>query len=606
MSNPLSLTLPLNLGPLYGGDGRFLTLNLGVAWDVDPGPDPEPVPATLRTSAALPWADAGGLRISALVGWGYAPALTKAAAAAWGAAPVVAQQCSLPWGLSPLLKGECGISWRQASPLVGRAVSLGWGALPLTRAGLSFVWRSQLAGIRADAVIPWSSGRRGGQALTLRWRGQLPRVEGGRRLPWGHPGATCREARLPWRPARPIPWLVRPPKPPGPDPEPQPAFPPGNLIGLNLGCAIVGIPGLAPLNLGVTACYLVRPQRRTYVVINSVSVVRLPDRTPIQVESISISSSVDAWGSSYDIELADSAQLALLKPTAAGPRLIEINLNGYVWTAVMESYSGRREWSRTGATLAGRSRTALLAGPYAPGRVKATTEERSMAQLVDEELADTGFTASYDTVDWLVPPGAWFYDALPALDAISRLAEASGAVVQSDPAEPSLRVRARYPDSPWDWRDRTPAHVLQEDIITNESLQMRSAPLYDAVVVTGELAGKGVTCKVRRAGEAGQLFAQQVSSPLINTAAAGAERGRNILADRGEQAAIELVVPLFTAPLRPGEVGRILPLDLVEVVGEEGTWHGLCTAVRTEARIGDKAVVIEQTITLERHYSDAD
>lgn len=132
---------------------------------------------------------------------------------------------------------------------------------------------------------------------------------------------------------------------------------------------------------------------------------------------------------------------------------------------------------------------------------------------------------------------------------------------------------------------------------------MRSAPLYDAVVVTGELAGKGVTCKVRRAGEAGQLFAQQVSSPLINTAAAGAERGRNILADRGEQAAIDLVVPLFTAPLRPGEVGRILPLDLVEVVGEEGTWHGLFTAVRTEARIGEKAVVIEQTITLERHYS---
>lgn len=148
--------------------------------------------------------------------------------------------------------------------------------------------------------------------------------------------------------------------------------------------------------------------------------------------------------------------------------------------------------------------------------------------------------------------------------------------------------------------------MLQEDIITNESLQMRSALLYDAVVVTGELAGKGVTCTVRRAGEAGQLFAQQVSSPLINTAAAGAERGRNILADRGEQAAIDLVVPLFIAPLRPGEVGRILPLDLVEVVAEEGTWHGLCTGVRTEARIGEKAFVIEQTITLERHYSDAD
>ncbi len=594
----------LNLGPLPGLGGARVGLNLGIDWD--DGPGPEPVPATLRSSTALCWRDAGRIRVAALVGWGYSDVLTRAADTAWGRAPLITHSAQLPWGLTPLLKGGCVLRWRQSTPKARLGCELGWGALPLTWSSLTLKWRAHLLGARASAVLTWASGLRGGRSLDLNWRCQLPLVSAGRRLPWGHPGTTRWGARLPWRPASPLPWIVRPAKPPGPDPEPQPTFPPGNLIGLNLGCAIVGVPGLAPLNLGVTACYLVRPQRRTYVVINSVSVVRLPDRIPIQVESISISSSVDAWGSSYDIELADSAQLALLKPTAAGPRLIEINLNGYVWTAVMESYSGRREWSRTGATLAGRSRTALLAGPYAPGRVKATTEERSMAQLVDEELADTGFTASYDTVDWMVPPGAWFYDALPALDAISRLAEASGAVVQSDPAEPTLRVRARYPDSPWDWRDRTPAHVLQEDIITNESLQMRSAPLYDVVVVTGELAGKGVTCKVRRAGEAGQLFAQQVSSPLINTAAAGAERGRNILADRGEQAAIDLVVPLFTAPLRPGEVGRILPLDLVEVVGEEGTWHGLCTAVRTEARIGEKAVVIEQTITLERHYSDAD
>jgi hypothetical protein len=154
-------------------------------------------------------------------------------------------------------------------------------------------------------------------------------------------------------------------------------------------------------------------------------------------------------------------------------------------------------------------------------------------------------------------------------------------------------------------RGTQPDHVLQEDVITSESLQVRSAPLYDAVIVTGELAGKGVTCKVRRQGEAGQLFAPQANDPLINTSAAGAEGGRNILSDRGEQAAIELVIPLFGAPLVPGQIGRVQPLDLVEVVGEAGTWHGLCTAVRTEARADSKALVTEQTVTLERHYTDA-
>jgi len=582
-------------------------LNLGIEWDVDPPEPPDPVERGLRSLRSLGWTKASRMQAVTAFGWSKAVAVTRDATTAWhGVAENLRMELAVPWALAPLMQSGADLRWRATMSRLHKVGAMQWGSLPLQRRGLRLYWQGQESA-RHCARIRWDGAPDLAQrTLGAPWIGALATVRESAAARWGHPGLARRNAALPWGSARRTPWLVRSPdtKPPGPDPDP--AFPDGEFIPLWLGCGVIGVPGLVPLNLGVTACYLVRPQRRTYVVINNVSVVRLPDRTPIQVESISISSSVDAWGSSYDIELADSAQLALLKPTAAGPRLIEINLNGYVWTAVMESYSGRREWSRTGATLAGRSRTALLAGPYAPGRVKATTEERSMAQLVDEELADTGFTASYDTVDWLVPPGAWFYDALPALDAISRLAEASGAVVQSDPAEPTLRVRARYPESPWDWRDRTPAHVLQEDIITNESLQMRSAPLYDAVVVTGELAGKGVTCKVRRAGEAGQLFAQQVSSPLINTAGAGAERGRNILADRGEQAAIDLVVPLFTAPLRPGEIGRILPLDLVEVVGEEGKWHGLCTAVRTEARIGEKAVVIEQTITLERHYSDAD
>jgi len=55
------------------------------------------------------------------------------------------------------------------------------------------------------------------------------------------------------------------------------------------------------------------------------------------------------------------------------------------------------------------------------------------ARVIAEELADTGFTGEYDTVDWNVPAGAWFYDASTPLDAISALAEASGGVVQSTP-----------------------------------------------------------------------------------------------------------------------------------------------------------------------------
>lgn len=603
MAFALSDHVGLNLGPLPGLSGAKTGLNLGVEWDDNVEP-PEPVVRGLRAGAALPWARAGRRLRHVRTGWQESEKADARLMLGWGTSAPMQRSHALPWSASPSARRQLLMSWQAKMSGARGEAQLSWQLLPLVNRGASLPWR-ELELIEAQRQLRWNAPPLSHAVRDMRWGGSIAQRSAQHRLRWLAPGLSKCAARLPWGEAPQVPWIVRPPVVSPPDPEPEAPFPPGNRVGLNLGCAPIGRAGLAPLNLDVTECYLVRPQRRTFVVINTVSVVRLPDRTPIEVESLGITGSVDAWGFSFDLELASAAQLDLLRPTASGPRSIEVALNGYVWTAIVESYSTRREWQGGGVTLSGRSRTALLAAPYAPARAKASTEERTVAQLVDEELADTGYLASYDTVDWAVPAGAWFYDATTPLDAISKLAEASGAVVQSDPEAEALRIRARYPSSPWDWPTTAPDATIQDDVVITESLQIRSMPQYDAVVVTGELAGKGVTCRVRRAGEAGTLYAAQVTSPLISVAEAGAERGRNVLSDRGEQAAIDLVLPLFAAPLGPGEVGRILPLDLVEVQTAQGTWHGLCTSVRIDARMDDKACVIEQTITLERHYTDA-
>lgn len=601
--SPLGGFVRLNLGPRFSGVGSFVALNLGVNWDDNA---PEPVIRGVRGQVSLAWAGSATVRRVTSAQWAEAQLLAVAAADTWNAALSIGASGSLPWGLATRVLGGIGFTWRQSMGWTASDRRTGWNELPVARRGLKLAWRPTLSAIGRASEVRW---QRQGRALAsrhVRWQGLTPRVGPGTDLSWSNTVGARVAALLPWGPARRVQWGVRPGPGPGPDPDPDPTFPPGNRVGLNLGCPVIGVRGLAPLNLGVSACYVVRPQRRTYVVINEVSFVRLPDRVPIELARVSLSASRSAWGWTFDIELADADQLGLLKPTASGPRQFELVLNGYVWTGIIESFQKQREFAGGGVRLSGRSRTALLAPPYAPARVKATTDERSMAQLVAEELADTGFSSRYDTVDWLVPPGAWFYDANTPLDAISVLAGASGGVVQSHPSDLALVVRPSYPSSPWLWRETTPNHVLQEDIVLTESLQMRSAPLYDAVVVTGELAGKGVTCKVRKAGEAGQLFAQQVSSPLISVAAAAAERGRNILCDRGEQAAVDLTVPLFPKPLKAGEIGVILPLDLVQVLSSEGTWHGQCESIRIEVVVDQQAVVIEQTATLERHFTDAD
>jgi len=57
--------------------------------------------------------------------------------------------------------------------------------------------------------------------------------------------------------------------------------------------------------------------------------------------------------------------------------------------------------------------------------------------------------------------------------------------------------------------------------------------------------------------------------------------------------AVDVTVPLFAKPLKPGEVGVIMPLDLVEVTGSEGMWHGQCESLRIEVAVEQQTVVNE-------------
>ena len=359
-----------------------------------------------------------------------------------------------------------------------------------------------------------------------------------------------------------------------------------------------------PLRFGNLACYAARDLKRAYVVLNTIEVVRLPDLLPIAVDAVSLASSRDAWCWESQLQLADPAQLAAVQPTAAGPRQLRITINGYQWVIAVESFGRGREFGQARVDIAGRSVTAQLSDPYAPARSAEVSAARTMQQLAEAEVTGAGVSLQYDSVDWLVPGGAWYYDSQTPMSALLRIAAAAGAVVQSDPALPQVRIAPRYPVSPWAWTVTAPDVQIQDDIVTGERLQLQSRPAFDAVIVAGEKVG--VAARVIREGEAGQTYAPQQVDQLITHADGARERGRNVLADRGGQAAVEHDIPLFPAPLATGQPGLVLPLQLARRITAEGTWHGLATATRITATRQGPAVDVVQTVTLERHYTDAD
>lgn len=468
-------------GTLYPYPGYRVPLALSVPWEDYPGnavplafgdgnpvepPPPEPPRFTLKT-AGLPW----GLppRRARTVRSGYAAAPRRAAATGlpWSAPPAVTAAARLPWAQVPRYAVATGLPWRMPD---SQRASVGWAwrALPRVRASAELPWGLPPA-MHRTAGVPWRSPPVKRLSVEAPW-GLPSRLDASAGVPWRAPPRREVRAWLPWgvgdqvRWVVPSPGIVRPVVPPRPGYQP----PPGNRVPLALRCPWPSPPGnQVPLALGPAQCYFAWPRPRRYIVLNSAAVVRLPERTPVPVASGSIRAARDAVFRGFDLVLADPAALALLLPGDTGPKSVEINLNGWVWTGIVEDWDETREHPGRAVRVSGRSRPALLDAPYAPARSYTEASERTSVQLIDQELTFTGFDA--DTPmgwEWTVPAGAWTYDSLTPVAAITRIAQAAGAVVLAHPFEDRLVVRPRYPVSPWAWASTAPDVQIQDDYLS--------------------------------------------------------------------------------------------------------------------------------------------
>lgn len=531
----------------------------------------------LRAGVAMPWTDGGDyVHPSWSLGWARRPDHRVTARIRWAdfahqPRPIF----TFPWERFLQRRREAGFPWNRFTT-VHRGWAFYWLTPPTRRRGYELDW-ARGPGERPTWWIPWLA---------------PPQVRDGWSFPWGRGDG--------------LPWLVEPEEAPEPPPVEPPIYdvPPADFVGLDLACPLAWVPGdYVELRFGPFACYASREQRRVIVVLNTINVYRLPDYIPIRATAVELHTDVDSWAWSVRIALETREDLDLVKPTPAGQRRVRIEINGYAWHAMIEGLDDDRAFTSFGASVRGRSETARLAAPYALARSKETTFDRLAQQLVDEELTNTGFTADYQAVDWLVPAGAWHYQELTPIDAISRVARASGAVVQSHASDDQLIIAPRFPVSPWDWTSTAPDKTIVDDLIDSMRLQVQSKPLYDAVFVAGEL--EGVSARVKRSGSAAETYAPMVVDPLITHADAARERGRNILGDRGELARVEVDLPLFATPLAAGQPGLVLPLQLVDVAEASETWRAQVVGTGIRAIRQGKELEVAQTVTVERHYSDA-
>lgn len=419
-----------------------------------------------QIGAALPWSMRPRRAMTRVLSFTHAARVQRTLDAVCGVAARKAMQAALPFVRIARVTQSTLLPFGHAAPVHARPVTSGWARLPRVAREMVFAW-DMPPRRRADSALPFAAPPRVRIDAVMQWD-TPPRLRADASLPFDAPPRVRRAWWLPWSHAPLVRWVVRGPGTDTPPVRPpQPGYDPGRgfAIAINFACLQPVVRGFAvPIRFG--ECYCARPQPGTIIVLNTASVITTVTRQEIEVTSIDIAESIDSLHHTFSITLAQPDDLAWLTPSAGVPIAVEININGYLRTGIVESWETQYQFPGRSVSVSGRALTALLDAPNVDVRAYTSDAEYLASQLVDRELTDSGFSADYAAgVDWLIPAGVWTYASATPVAAIQTLAAASGAVARSHPWDKIIEILPRWPVSPWAWDTATPDVTIAADYV---------------------------------------------------------------------------------------------------------------------------------------------
>jgi hypothetical protein len=339
------------------------------------------------------------------------------------------------------------------------------------------------------------------------------------------------------------------------------------------------------------------PIRSYYPVANSFSMVRLPERTPIECISLGLSIDTASWGWSVGAEVDQSAY-DLLFPSPGQSVEIEILINGlYLFTAVVNKLPRKRAFAKNSFSLSASSRAVWLTEPFASVSQRLNTSAITAQQLAAEALlaapfaGDIGFSLNWGLLDWLVPANAYSHTGSP-MQYLSDIATAAGASIQAHRSDWQLSIAPLFPIPAWQWATATPDYIIPVDAIQTDSLEWDDLPNINGITLSGGAVG-GIINVTRRAGTAGDKLLQPITHPLFTDVYATQQRATAELSKSGRR-----FKSVITMPVLP-ETGIIDTNKLIRITEGASSVTWMSRANSVSAKFGETM----QSITLERYES---
>ncbi|MGL6148911.1 MAG: hypothetical protein ACRC1V_10675 [Plesiomonas sp.] len=341
----------------------------------------------------------------------------------------------------------------------------------------------------------------------------------------------------------------------------------------------------------------------SHTIMNNVQILSLPDNIPLH-GTVQLELDTDSYCWSGSITLSGRENLPHLKPTAAGPRELQITINGYRWLVFVNNYTRTRQYPAETYVVSINSRHRQFGSDWAPRTDGAITANIRARALIDQLLGSTGFTITQSanshhikTPDWTIAAGSFGWVGQHPIDVISDIVKSAGAILVPHPHNDSWQMQPAYPVSPWALSDAplsALSHVIPVGLDMHQGMETNPGQSHDSVLISG--VQHGVAVNVRRAGTAGNTPADDVYHDLHQDVQQCLEHGRNVLAAAGTKSLFTISLPIMPSGTAPELVMPGTLAGYEDPEHAEENWRGV---VKSLSVIANGAADVTQNVTVE-------
>lgn len=374
--------------------------------------------------------------------------------------------------------------------------------------------------------------------------------------------------------------------------------------------------------------------KKVYYMLNTVLVKTLPDNVEIEVTGVSIKIDRDSWLWQFSMVLGDKSYLSVLSPANGVFKTIQIQVNGWQWVFLVESWQENIGFAKGSYTVSGRSPSLVLGDPICTKKSYIHTEASTGSYIIQDILdgIGSGFSVAFSayhntqtgfdpvTEHWNIPANTFSYSQQTDIEGIKILADSIGAYVQShrnfyDYGGPNdfrvLEILPKFAWQPWNWDISNVSldfKLLDKSLVRELGTSFIKNPDYYAAYIVGEAPKDGGTtgtfCNVYKYEKGPNTAHAPVSSSMLYTTDMIAqEKGRMIIGESGmwKEHTIR-IFSLFPDGTSPGllSVG-----DLINVTENlASSFVGLVTSVAIDAISNSSAFSVAQTVTVIQYIGE--